>query len=300
MPHEIPQTIEKEKTPFETLLESLKNDWDYNIKAMAGAGILETFTESDTRGVRGVDGKEYPVPETEEIQRKLEEKREMIEKKLEQGFTELLLVPFGMPLSKLTLRLKQCILRKHEEGTLISTDGTTLELDVTNPLHKYEEWTEDKIYYDIQSFNKNNHQGKTKAEILSVPNSAWQILLVEPNLDIPAQDKGQTIGRRKQLEANLSAEDYLNLIQNDPQYQNETSYSPEAILIQMLQKLQNDNVVINDYQGSGKITRCFNSMFASGNVPSACWNRGSLQASLHSVSTGDRRPDLGSRSSVRV
>lgn len=293
-------TSPEQSTPFESLLTSLKDQWDYNVSALAQTGILETFTESYTRGIRGLDGKEYPVPEPEEIQARLEANREMLDQKLEQGFTKLLLVPFGLPLSKLTLRFKQLIERKFQEGKLTSTDGTKLDLDTNQPLYQYEEWTEDKLFYNIQKFDTKDHGGHTKTEILSTPNQGWQILLIEPDLEIPAKGNGQTKANRKQLEAGLSALDCLKLTQTDPNYQNETGFTPEAEVTLMLQMLQNDNQVINDYSGKGKFARCFSSMFASGRVPGAYWDRGYRRAYLCDDYSGNRNDIAGSRSSVRV
>ena len=290
------------KSPqFEALLKSLKDQWDNNVKALKDTGVLEIFTESYTLGIRGIDGKEYPVPEPEEIQKCLEENKEMLEKKMEQGFTKLLIVPFGMPLDKLTLRFKQLIEKKFKEGKLISADGTKLELDTENPLYKYEEWTEDKIFYDIEKYDKVNHGGHTKAEILATEsNSAWQVLLIEENEEIPAKGKGQTKGSRKQMEAELSAEDCLSLTKNNKNYANETGLSPEAEIFLMMQTLENENKVINDYDGKGKFARCFSSMFASGYVPSACWVRGGRRAGLVCDDSGSHDDYRGSRSSVRV
>jgi hypothetical protein len=294
------KTLEQYEPHFETLLSTLKNQWEDNVRALVTTGILETFEDSYSLGIRGLDGLQYPVPEPEEIQARLEAKREILDQKLEQGFTKLLLVPFGIPLSKLTLRFKQLIERKFQEGKLISTDGTKLPLDTANPLYQYEEWTEDKIFYDIQKYDKQNHGGKTKTEILSIPNSAWQILLIQPELEIPAKNQGSTKANRKQLEAGLSPEDCLKLIQTDPNYQNETGLSPEAEVTLMLQTLENTDQVINDFQGHGKITRCFTSMFASGLVPCAYWNRGGRQAELFGDDSDRRFGNYGSRSSVRV
>lgn len=299
MPHEHPNP-ESLTTPFEALLASLKDQWDDNIRALAQTGILETFTESYTRGIRGLDGQEYPVPEPDEIQARLEAKREILDQKLQQGFTKLLLVPFGLPLAKLTLRFKQLIERKFQDGKLISADGTKLELDTNQPLYQYEEWTEDKIFYDIQKFDKKNHGGQTKTEILTTPNQGWQILLIQPESEIPAKGQGQIKANRKSLEAGLSPEDCLKLIQNDPNYKNETGLSPEAEVTLMLETLQNNDQVVNDYSGQGKATRSFSSMFASGSVPFACWSRDGRRASLNGGSSDSRNDYRGSRSSVRV
>ena len=225
MPHESPQKPESLPTPFEALLSSLQDQWDYNVRALKQTGIIETFPESYSHGLRGLDGQEYSIPEVDDIQARLEAKREMLETKLEQGFTKLLIVPFGLPLAKLTTCFKELILRKFQAGQLISTDGTKLDLDINNPLYKYEDWTEDKLIYDIQRFDPKNHGGQTKTEILSTPNQAWQILLIQPELEIPAKGQGQIKAKRKPLEAGLSAEDCLKLTQTDPNYQNETGLS---------------------------------------------------------------------------
>ena len=76
--------------------------------------------------------------------------------------------------------------------------------------------------------------------------------------------------------------------------------TPEAEIALMMQKLENENKVINDYQGKGKFARCFSSMFASGRVPGAYWYRGDRRAYLSNGGSGYRYDSNGARSSVRV
>ena len=102
------------------------------------------------------------------------------------------------------------------------------------------------------------------------------------------------------MEAGLSAEDCLKLTQTDPHFANETGLSPEAEVTLMLQTLENTDQVINDYQGLGKFVRSYNSMFASGYVPYAYWDRGGRLAGLGYGGSDDRYDSGGSRSSVRV
>ena len=52
----------------------------------------------------------------EEILERVEANKVFLETKREQGFTQLLLVPFGMKLREIADRVQDLILKKHEEG----------------------------------------------------------------------------------------------------------------------------------------------------------------------------------------
>ena len=69
-----------EKIEQKGSLEALKikEQWGSQVKILSKLGILETFPDSKQLGIRGIDGKEYPVPKPEEITEMLEANREMV------------------------------------------------------------------------------------------------------------------------------------------------------------------------------------------------------------------------------
>src|SRR3989339_1048233 len=73
----------------------LKEQYDSQVELLEQVGILKEGA------LLGIDGKKYPIPTLEQIASRLFERHEELSTKHEQGFTKLLLVPFGMSLDVL-------------------------------------------------------------------------------------------------------------------------------------------------------------------------------------------------------
>src|SRR3989338_3971497 len=67
---ERPPVRQEEMRTLEAL--KIKEQWGSQIKILSKLGILEIFPDSKNLGIRGIDGKEYPVPKPEEILKQLE------------------------------------------------------------------------------------------------------------------------------------------------------------------------------------------------------------------------------------
>lgn len=88
--------------PFEKKLE-LRKQYEEQVKIMEHYNILVELKDGQ-KGIIGINGKEYPIPSLGEISKRMldtKENRELLKKKVEQGFTQLLVVPFGMSLDEL-------------------------------------------------------------------------------------------------------------------------------------------------------------------------------------------------------
>ena len=308
-----PEGLPLEQEQIVTLEQlKVKEQWDLQIRIMYRLGIIETFPESKQLGIRGIDGKEYPVPKPEEITEMLEANREMVLKKMEQGFTKLIIEPFAYSFDSLSDKYKKTILKHHKDGKLFATkDKPTdpdepLALDDTEPLWRWEEGyshcdTEDKIVYFPKEFSK-NHGGQTKKELLTTDSSnAWRIWLMEDMPNIPREGKGGDFGQRHQIETNKTPIDYLKLLQTNPMYQNESGLTPETDIMYAITHLEETNQIVNDYQGKGSLSFQVGSYFpASGFVPDSYWVRGNRQASLSWYYPAARYSDCGVRAGVRV
>jgi len=290
----------------------IKEQWVAQVKILSKLGILETFPGSKQLGIRGVDGKEYPVPRPEEILARLEANKAMILKKMEQGFTKLVIEPFAYSLDALSDKYKKAILRHHKDGKLLATKekptdpDEPLPLDEAQPLWRWEEGyshadTEYKIVYFPKEFSK-NHGGKTKKELLATdPSNAWRIWLVEDMPNIPREGKGKEKGGRKQLETNKTPTEYLKLFQTKSEYGNESGLTTEADISYAITHLEETNQVINDYDGKGSISYQVGAYFpASGRVPDSDWRRGNRRASLDRDDPAYRDSRFGVRAGVRV
>ena len=300
----------EQKGNIETL--KIKEQWGSQIKILSKLGILEIFPDSKNLGIRGIDGKEYPVPKPEEILKQLEAKKEMILEKMEQGFIKLIIEPFAYSFDALSEKYKKAIVQHHKDGKLLATKENPtdpdekLELDTNQPLWRWEDGyskcdTEDKIVYFPKEFSK-NHGGKTKKELLASDSSnAWRIWLVEDMPNIPREGKGKEVGKRHQLEANKSPTEYLKLLQTKSEYKNESGLTPEADIMYALTNLEETNQVTNDYQGKGLLSYQIGAYFpSSGYVPYSYWNRAARRAYLYRSGPTDRHEYYGVRAGGRV
>ena len=112
-------------SPIERKLD-LKHQYESQRRVLESAGILERLP-SGNQGIHGIDGKAYPMPSYQETRGLIREKREVLEKKAEQGFTKLLVVPFGMKLDDLVGKYKALILRHKAENKLLATKEKNID-----------------------------------------------------------------------------------------------------------------------------------------------------------------------------
>ncbi|MCX6744902.1 MAG: hypothetical protein NTX82_05240, partial [Candidatus Parcubacteria bacterium] len=98
----MPKTEQPKRSETQERLEKLfelKKQYQEQVKALIATGVIELLPETGKYGVYDIKGKECPIPSYDEILKRMEAKAEMLEKKREQGFTHLQLVPIGTPLS---------------------------------------------------------------------------------------------------------------------------------------------------------------------------------------------------------
>ena len=69
------------------------------------------------------------MPSYQEIRNLIREKKDVLEKKAKQGFTKLLIVPFGMKLDDLVGKYKALILRHKAENKLLATKEKDIDPD---------------------------------------------------------------------------------------------------------------------------------------------------------------------------
>ncbi len=273
------------------LATEFRTEYDRQYRILNRLGLLDILPKSGEAGLIGIDNKEYPIPSKEALEQEIKRNREVYETKLAQGFTQIQLTPFAIPLDNLINTLETSLKTHDKQGKLLGTKANPEDpdepqkLDTNEPMYVWDEWRgSDKsgecVYYPA-SFDENNHGGHTKAQILEaqaeLPLAGWNMLLVEPNKNIPRENKGKTIGKRKQLEANKTPTEYLKLLQTDPQYQSEQGLTNEDWLTMFMTHLEETNQVIDDWQGKG----------------SACYLTGSFKPSSRSLGYGYWYRDVG-------
>lgn len=314
-----PQTETKEKekpSALELWLSSeFTTQYENRSKILNKLGLLEILPESQEIGIVGIDGKEYPYPSQESIEEILRSKKELFETKMLQGFTELSITPFALPLSRLTDTLKKQLIIHSQSGKLFHTKKNQadaseslipFDLDKDNALYVEESYDQadenGTLVYDVKEFS-GNHQGKTKQEMIAsqMTMPGYLITLREKNVNIPRVQQGKTLYNRKQFETNKSPKEYLKAIQTETQYQGESGYTPEEWLTQFLTHMQETDQVMDDGQGESSASfQCGAYYPASGFVPYGDSNRGFRRVILRRNFPDFRNVDVGVRSAVRI
>ncbi len=305
---------------FESFIENeLFQQYETQKNIFRQAGLIEELKNGEL-GLKGIDGQEYPLPTAEEISQRLNEKKDLFREKVAQGFSQLLIVPFGMSLDELVKKASAVILKHYRAGKFFATKKNQnnpkeklkpLDLDTNQPLWTWNNWknsdVNDQCVYYPQALIEKNHQGKTKTAILKQqkkaqsPLAGWDVLLTEANMNLPKAGQGQTMNGRKQLEANQKPEQYLKQLQTKSEYQNEQGLTNEAWLTLLITHLEKTNQVIDDWQGNGKACYLPGSFFPSSRVlGSGCWSRDFRQAYLNRTDAGYVNSGGGFRSAVGI
>src|SRR5664280_2821576 len=81
------------------------------ITALNRTGILTLLPKSENIGVIGIDGKEYPIPTREQVVELFDHNRELVGRKVPQGFDRLELTPMATPTKLLIDKMKAAILK---------------------------------------------------------------------------------------------------------------------------------------------------------------------------------------------
>jgi hypothetical protein len=254
----------------------------------------------------GIDGRIYTLPDQDRIERLLAEKADLYAKKAEQGFDQLLLVPFGMSIDHLATQYGEALRNAYASGRLRrGVAGQPLKLDTDNPIVDAAELRkadlEDKIVYGVEYFDS-NHGGKTKSELLAEGSaSGWQIFLMQ-NVDAqglgdnPREEGVATVGGRTQLPTNWSADIYLAEIGNG-QYEAEVGLTPESYIMLALNQLKEHGKVL-DIQTTTILTGAL--MPDSRLVPNSDWHRIFGRVRMSAFAPHVSEHSYGVRTGVRV
>jgi hypothetical protein len=323
---------------FQEVLEYAEEHYHLSEQYASQVSLLERVGILKDGHIEGIDGERYPVPTLEQIAFRLYERRHELAPKHDQGFTKLLLIPFGMSLDTLLDTFKHFLITYKQQHP-------DFELYIGEPLWIWETYqgadTATKpdgspvLVYHPTSFSSKGHQGKSKAQILSAqsqnPSSfpGWTIHLLQPSnpkdpdspgiAHIPRQDEGTSYGQdpyfpidfstpsRPDLEAGQAPEEYLSLLQSshsnpDSPYTHETGLTPEDWILAFMTHLQETGQPLDNH-ATGTQSTCFltGAFFPSRVlVPHAYWLRDYQQAKLIGGALGWRDSNSGSRSSVMI
>ncbi|MFC2165486.1 hypothetical protein ACFLT2_10895 [Acidobacteriota bacterium] len=243
---------------------SLEKEYARTVVALNRTGIITLLPRSESLGVIGIDREEYPIPTKEHLHELFTQNRELVDRKIRQGFAQLQLTPMAMPTSQLIDRVKSTVLKHAAAGKIIQTKQNPIDADIPvrvntgKPLWIWDMMrqavdTPDLVYFP-QSFTARNHRGLTKEEVMQETRlcamPGWSVGLIEPIPIMPQQGRSQTIGGRRQLEAYSTPHDYLRTL-STPAYQGETGWTSEDFLTHFATQLETTNQVSHDrYDGN--------------------------------------------------
>ena len=236
----------------------LEKEYTRIITALNRTEILTLLPLSENLGVIGVDGKEYPVPTQEQVVELIANNRELVGKKVQQGFDRLELTPMAMPLAHLFELLKAAILKHAAEGKIYQTRRSASVPHTPIRVNKEKRvWIWDTLRQAIDADElvyfpreySSEHQGQTKLgainneRICAFP--GWSVGLVEGFPIMCGQGQGRTLGGRRQIETGFSPNEYLQTLQSEV-YQGETGKTLEDFITKFLTHLETVNEVSND------------------------------------------------------
>ncbi|KKU32274.1 MAG: hypothetical protein UX45_C0020G0002 [Candidatus Uhrbacteria bacterium GW2011_GWF2_46_218] len=302
----------------------LREQYDSQVELLEEVGILKEGV------ILGIDGNTYPIPTLEQIAVRLFERRETLETKHNQGFTKLLLVPFGMSLDSLQETLEQFLLEYKK-------NNPSFNLNMDDPLCTWSVYQRadigdsPKLVYEPQSFTEEGHGGKTKAQILEEQSEGrwtpafagvkgekglgtpgWTVHLLQPSnpneqdietpkgfAPIPREGRGtpqENLVPRHPLEAGKSPNEYLSILQN-------AQGDKDWITAFMIHISETGQPLDDVWNPTNKecISYLTGAFFRSSiAVPCMYWCRGNRQADLDRDDPRIRDGNIGLRSSVIV
>ena len=296
----------------------LEKQYTSQVALLEQAGILKEGA------ITGIDGKKYPIPTLEQIASRLFERRETLQTKHEQGFTKLLLVPFGMSLDVLIKTLDQFLLSYKQFHPTFAPKTNDSFLIQEEGYQGADTGNFPNLVYKPQSFTEDRHGGKTKAQILETqdnnPDSfnGWTVHLLQLSNPsdsnslgfafIPPQGKGKLQGDltpRPPLEIGQSANEYFSTLQackdkEDSPYSHESGMTLEDWIIAFMTHLQETGKPLDDIWNPTRIEghSCFLGAVYSfiSSVPCAYWDCNDQKVNNYRSRSGY----LGIRTSVIV
>jgi len=254
-------------------LYHLREQYASQVALLEQAGILEEGA------VTGVNRKKYPIPTLEQVAQHLFERESELSVKRNQGFTKLLLVPFGMGLDDLCVALEYVLLthkERHSDFKLDTHDPVKVQGDYPEAVLK----DPSKIVYFPRFFSEDKHQGRTKFQILedqerdsdSIP--GWRVHLLQPSdpadpdskgfASIFKKGQGKVYGEenpRADFEADKAPSDYLSILEKAKEdiispYHGESGLTPEDWILAFMTHLQETGQPLDLIQGGGNFETC--------------------------------------------
>ncbi|KKU34089.1 MAG: hypothetical protein UX57_C0007G0080 [Candidatus Uhrbacteria bacterium GW2011_GWE2_46_68] len=309
---------EPDKNRLPEHLEEIESLYNLRRQYTDQVAILEQTRILKNGVIDGIGGWQFPLPTLEQIAQKIYEQQEMLGAKYAQGFTKLLLVPFGMSLDVLILTFKQFLLsykKKHPNFLLNTTD----------PLSVFEEYRgadrsdDTKLVYYPASVDESYYPDHTKTAILkkqlndpqALP--GWTVHLLQPSdpsdphspgiAPIPKTEEAYEFGKnvlRPDLKTNQNARDYLAILEKakddpDSPYYRESGFAPEDWMFAFMTHLIETGKPLDENAAIQLIGAYF---LRSNAVPGAFWSPQEQKIKLVALSPQKKNLLYGARTSI--
>jgi hypothetical protein len=299
-------------------ITNIEREYARTITAMSRTEILILLPRSKKLGVIGIDEEEYPVPTREQLQEIFTHNKELVDRKMRQGFTQLQLTPIAMPVSQLIERVKTVVLKHAAAEKILQTKKNSTDSNIPvrvnsgGPIWMWDRVRQEldtaNLVYFPRAYSDRDHRGLTKKQVIreirlcAVP--GWSVGLIEPLSIMPQQGQGRVIGGRKQLEEYYTPREYLQTL-STPIYEGETGWTPEDFLTHFVIRLEKSNQICHDRHDGNALwllgSYMPDSMPNAKLVPVGYWDRDAgrrIRLSAHR--TGNRLRAWVARSMVRL
>ena len=217
--------------PFEIQREALaerlklKDQWASQVKMLNEAGVLELLPESQELGIIGIDGQEYAIPSYEQILGRITQgKAEILENQTENGYKQLILTPFAMPLRQLCKLVEGSFKKVLSENQVVDAYGSDERINSDNFIEDNgnildSDINGEMVYYPNSDDSKD---GLTKIDCIK-ENGGWEIDFIakEPQKyiqDINKQKKAMVHGGVRGLTLESWLTQSMNFFQNEKKF----------------------------------------------------------------------------------
>ncbi len=133
-------------------------------------------------------GRHFRMPGWDEVKNALLNNRELVKEKSSQGFTKLLIVPFGYNLKTLAGHFTGIFRAINKKSGIFDPWGNRIFFNDEQPHLNQHIYDDNNLVYQPSIYNEKTHGGMSKADAV-IEDGAWQICLVEDLPLIPKEIK---------------------------------------------------------------------------------------------------------------
>ncbi len=266
---------------------NLAEQYAQQVEILKKYGVLEELADGKI-GIKFPETElqeyiKFPLPKFEEISERIREREKFFSRKARQGFTKLVLVPFGIINNDLIVAYERA-LTDHKDELINPLDGSKHNLNASFPVMLDTEFESFRfldlagdLLYGPRSLDIADTGAKTKQEMLE-RNDGWQIMLLEDLPSLPWRRQAKTVGGRKQIEAPKRPAEYLALLRENPSYEGEQAINIETWICYAMKQLEEKHQVIDD-MGDLKV--------AAGTSSTPCMLLGSIMKDTLKIPAAD-------------